>query len=165
MECASAHPVIVCLSSCAVVLPCSCISVLCSSGARPRFPLPPPHLFSLMIGGGEGMWCWCIFITLPSSLPLISLPPFLLRFSIFFSSLWTPGLCLCVTLWEQGPFARLRTFSNSTLSMVWMGKRGALTSLLWKVTHPGFVVFSSVSFSFYHYGSVLGLLVCCSCPS
>lgn len=104
----------------------------------------PPHLFSLMIGGGEGMWCWCIFITLPSSLPLISLPPFLLRFSIFFSSLWTPGLCLCVTLWEQGPFARLRTFSNSTLSMVWMGKRGALTSLLWKVTHPGFVVLLSL---------------------
>lgn len=36
--------------------------------------------------------------------------------------------------WDQGPFARLRTFWNSTHSMGWMGKRGALTSLLWKVT-------------------------------
>ena len=53
----------------------------------------------------------------------------------FLPSLLLASLSLCGSRWEQGPFARLRTFSNSILSMGWMAKKGALTSPLWKVKH------------------------------
>lgn len=62
-------------------------------------------------------------------------------FFFCFLAVWTSLTSSCSSCssglmcsWDQGPFARLRTFWNNTHSMGWMGKRGALTSLPWKVT-------------------------------
>lgn len=132
----------VCSSTCPAVFSwrsCSCsvshlVNLSCSCGARLRFPptYEPLLPFSVVVS--------VFHHSLPSSpffffFFLLCLLLFLAVWTSLPSLLWTLSLCL----WDQGPFARLRTFWNSTHSMGWMGKRGALTSLLWKVTHLGLV--------------------------
>lgn len=94
----------------------------------------PPHTSLCCL---SRWWCLCFITHFLALLSFSSSSSFFCFLAVWTSLplllFWILSLCL----WDQGPFARLRTFWNSTHSMGWMGKRGALTSLLWKVTHLG----------------------------